>query len=242
LELWEIERYGRDSYRDADYVSVYGMRPTEWYARGVRLLGRTAVECTRDELADSIARDVAAIAAIASARLLIIDAFAGSANTLHWMLRRLPGAAAIGFELDVRVFELTRSNLAHLAIPIELANADYLGGLSRLSPAGNDLVIAFVAPPWGEALSADAGLDLRRTLPPIATIIDAISDRFDRNRLLFAVQIYERVDAASLADLKGRFDWSGAHVYQLNAPGQNHGIVLGTRGWSPSAGGVGPVT
>ena len=25
LELWEVERYGRDSYGDPDYVSVYGL-------------------------------------------------------------------------------------------------------------------------------------------------------------------------------------------------------------------------
>ena len=27
LELWEVRRYGTDSYGDADYVSIYGMRP-----------------------------------------------------------------------------------------------------------------------------------------------------------------------------------------------------------------------
>jgi hypothetical protein len=47
LELWEVQRYGIDSYDDADYVAIYGMRPVEWYAKAVRLLGRTAVECTR---------------------------------------------------------------------------------------------------------------------------------------------------------------------------------------------------
>ena len=31
LELWEVERYGRDSFGDADYVCVYGLRPQGWY-------------------------------------------------------------------------------------------------------------------------------------------------------------------------------------------------------------------
>src|SRR4030095_16171357 len=62
LELWEVQRYGSDSYGDADYVSVYGLRPADWYGRGVRLLGRTAVECTRDALADAIGKDVARVA------------------------------------------------------------------------------------------------------------------------------------------------------------------------------------
>src|SRR5215471_2329422 len=48
LDLWEVRRYGSDSYGDEDYVSIYGMRPADWHGRGARLLGRTAVECTRD--------------------------------------------------------------------------------------------------------------------------------------------------------------------------------------------------
>ena len=65
LEMWEVERYGVDSYGDPDYVSVYGMRPADWYAKGVRLLGRTAVECTRDAVADAIGKDVGGVAALA---------------------------------------------------------------------------------------------------------------------------------------------------------------------------------
>jgi hypothetical protein len=48
LSLAEVEQYGLDSFGDADYVSIYGMKPREWYGCGIRLLGRTAVECTRD--------------------------------------------------------------------------------------------------------------------------------------------------------------------------------------------------
>jgi hypothetical protein len=45
LTLSEIEQYGRDSFADANYISIYGMPPREWYRHGIRLLGRTAVEC-----------------------------------------------------------------------------------------------------------------------------------------------------------------------------------------------------
>ena len=58
LELWEVERFGRDSFDDPDAVSLYGMRPAEWYGRGVRVLGRTAVEAARDPLAQRIAATV----------------------------------------------------------------------------------------------------------------------------------------------------------------------------------------
>lgn len=63
LELWEVERCGSHSYGDTDYVSIHGMRPADWHAKGARLLGRTAVECTRDNLGDAIAKNVAAIVA-----------------------------------------------------------------------------------------------------------------------------------------------------------------------------------
>ena len=110
LELSEVQRYGLDSYGDADYVSIYGMPPTDWYAKGIRLLGRTAVECTRDRLADAIGQDVALTLATVSpaARAFVIDPFVGSGNTLYWLLRHLAAARGIGFEVDATVFQLTR--------------------------------------------------------------------------------------------------------------------------------------
>lgn len=86
LDLPEIHRFGIDSYGDANYVSIYGLQPAQWHACGIRLLGRTAVECTRDELASAIGRDVAALT-LDSAHALIVDPFAGSGNTLYWLLR-----------------------------------------------------------------------------------------------------------------------------------------------------------
>lgn len=53
LELWEVLRYGTDTFGDANYLSIYGLQPAEWYARGIRLLGRTAVECTPDHVANA---------------------------------------------------------------------------------------------------------------------------------------------------------------------------------------------
>ena len=237
LALWEVERYGIDSYGDPDYVTIYGMRPAEWHAQGVRLLGRTAVECTRDALGDAIAKDVAAIAATAppGAGILVIEPFAGSGNTLYWLLRHLPGARGLGIERDEGVFQLTRQNLAALGLPIEVLNTDFLTALGSAVVAHDQLLVAFIAPPWGDALQRGLGLDLRRTRPPIAEIVDFLSDTFGQNRLLCGIQVFETVDAVSLAELKSRFDWSALRIYHLNAPGENHGLLLGTRGWVPQA-------
>jgi hypothetical protein len=234
LELWEVETYGIDSYHDADYVSVYGMRPADWYAKGVRLLGRTAVECTRDRLGDAIGKDVAAAAAIAPpvAGTLAVDLFAGSGNTLYWLMRHMPGARGLGFELDAGVYRLTYQNLAALALPIDILNTDYRTGMTDISAAADELLIAFIAPPWGDALDKTHGLDLRRTTPSILEIVDFLFNAFTQNRLLCAIQVFEAIDSASLAELRSRFDWSTLHVYALNAPGQNHGILLGSKRWA----------
>jgi hypothetical protein len=235
LDLWEVQRYGTDSYGDADYVSIYGLQPTDWYAKGIRLLGRTAVELTRDVLGHPIGKDVAEVIAKArhTAGVVMVDPFAGSGNTLYWLLRHLPGARGVGFELDQGVFRLTRQNLGILALPIEVLNVDYRAGLADVSLTADQLVVAFIAPPWGDALDPVHGLNLRRTTPPIAEVVEFLIHVFPNNRLLCAIQLYERVEAGSLADLQTRFDWSALRVYDLNAPGENHGILLGARGWVP---------
>jgi hypothetical protein len=237
LELAEVQRYGAESFGDPNYVSLYGLHPNDWYARGVRILGRTAVECTRDELADLIGRDVAALTSPASgvpAKVVVIDPFAGSANTLVWLSRYLPGARLVGFELDPDVFALTHRNLSLLELPIDYRYADYTDGLAQLSIGPEELVVAFVAPPWGHALSAEHGLDLRCTLPPVADIIEVFRDRFPQ-RSLFAIQTVERLVRDSLDELRGHFDWSAVRTYDLGTPGDNHGLLLGTSRWTPTA-------
>ena len=237
LELSEVQRYGMDSYGDPDYVSIYGMRPPDWHAKGARVLGRTAVECTRDGLGDAIGKDVAAIAAPCpdTSGMLVVDPFAGSGNTLYWLLRHLPGARGVGFESDIGVFGLTRQNIAALGLPIDILNLDYLSGLTGVSAASGELLITFIAPPWGNAFDSTSGLDLQRTTPPITDIVDFLLHRFSRNRLLCVIQVYEIVAPVSMVEVRARFDWSTARIYELDVRGQNHGILLGTKGWAPAS-------
>jgi len=231
LDLPDIQRFGIDSYGDANYVSIYGLQPAEWYARGIRLLGRTAVECTRDELASTIARDVAALADH-TAQAFVVDPFAGSGNTLYWLLRHLPGAHGLGFELDPGVFDLTRRNLLIMGLPIEVLNLDYVAGLSRIHAAPGSPLVVFVAPPWGKALDPVNGLDLRHTEPPVTGIVDRLQRDFAHCRLVCVIQVHESIQPESLTELQARFDWHRLRMYDLNAPGQNHGIILGTNGWN----------
>jgi hypothetical protein len=235
LELWEVQRYGTDSFGDANHVSLFGMPPADWFVRGIRVLGRTAVECTGDALAGAIARDVADLAASArpTSDTLVIDPFAGSGNTLFWLQRRLLGSQGLGLELDPGVYALTKRNLASLGVPVEVVNIDCAAGLAAVAEPVDGLVVVFVAPPWGAALDPDGSLDLRQTKPPVTEVVDLLIRCFPHTLLLVAVQIYEKVEPASLSELRGRFDWSDHHVYDLSKAGQNHGVMLGTRRWHP---------
>jgi hypothetical protein len=234
LSLSEIEQYGLDSFCDTDYVSIYGMPPREWYGCGIRLLGRTAVECTRDPLVDCIGRDVASVARrMASEHLVVIDPFAGSCNTLFWILRHLPNSEGIAFESDPLVFDLTHRNLAMLGLRIELLKGDYARLLDRCRVPEDLGVVAFIAPPWGSALDEVQGLDLNRTTPPMGEIIEQVVRRFSEQKMLFAVQVYEKVSAPSLNQVRAHFEWSELCIYDINEKGRNHGILLGSKGWAP---------
>jgi 16S rRNA G966 N2-methylase RsmD len=235
LALWEVLQYGRDSFGDPDYVAVYGLRPADWYARGVRILARTAVECTRDTLADRIGRDVAALAARAPtmAGSAVLDLLAGSANTLYWIARHTSPQHAVGFEQDARVFDLTRRNLAIVEVDLTLTHSGFDEGLVATHIADDHLLIVFIAPPWGDALSVTAGLDLRHTTPPTPRIIDRIAHTFPDHKVLLAIQIHESVVMDSVTASTALCAWSSLNTYDLNTAGQNHGLLLGTLGWTP---------
>ena len=127
VELWEVEKFGRDSFGDPDAVSLYGMRPAEWYGRGIRILARTTLEAVRDPLGARIGKDVARVAASApaGAAVGIVDTFAGSGNGLYSIRLHVPGAEGIGFEFEPAIFAMTQRNLAWLDAPIRLFNGDF---------------------------------------------------------------------------------------------------------------------
>ncbi|HEX7992857.1 MAG TPA: hypothetical protein VF506_02990, partial [Streptosporangiaceae bacterium] len=187
----EVERYGSENFSDPDYVSLYGLRPEDWYARGVRIAGRTAVECTRDRLADLIGRDIASRAGRNAGSVpLVVDLFAGSANTLYWIKHHLPAARAVGFELDDTVFALADANLRLVGADVEIVHESYETGLPALLMPPEGTVVVFVAPPWGRALRADSGLDLRATTPPMAQVLRFCKQTLGSRPVLCAIQIF----------------------------------------------------
>ena len=233
IELWEVEKFGRDSFGDPDAVSLYGMRPAEWYAKGVRILARTALEAVRDPLGDRIGRDVARVVATAPPGSVfgVVDPFAGSCNGLYSILRHLPGVEGIGFEAEPTIFEMSARNIASLGAPIRLHQGDYgaLVGQHRFL-AGHRIVV-FLAPPWADALNAATGLDLSRTKPPIREIIADFEKVYAASPIMYVVEVHERLVPEPLAALRAGFEWSELSIYDLAGPTGRHGVLLGTRRW-----------
>jgi hypothetical protein len=173
IELWEIEKYGRDCFGDPDHVHLYGMTPQEWYERGVRILARTCLEAVKDPLGNKIGEDVAEVVTRPSSSrpVGVVDPFAGSCNGLYAILRHLPGAKGIGFEVEPAVFDLTTRNMAHLKAPIELVQGSYKDLVGSKKHPVDHRVVVFLAPPWGDALHPVTGLHLDRTKPAILEIV-----------------------------------------------------------------------
>jgi hypothetical protein len=209
------------------------MRPAEWYAKGVRILARTTLEAVRDPLGNRIGADVARIAAMTPQGTVfgVVDCFAGSCNALYSILQHLPGAEGIGFEFEPVVFEMSARNIASLDASIRLFNGDYrqLLGEHRFPPGNR--IVAFLAPPWADALSVETGLDLGRTKPPIAEVVADIGRTYPDVPILYIVEVHERVVPAPLAVLRAGFEWSELNIYALAGPTGRHGVLLVTRRW-----------
>jgi hypothetical protein len=171
------------------------MVPTAWYAQGIRLLGRTAVECTRDGLANRVARDIAGIAARRpkTTPFTVVDPFAGSCNTLYWILPYVPNSQGLACEFDRQVYEVTKCNIAGLNRTIDLQHGDYrsIRAARHISP--DHTLIFFVAPPWGKALNEVVGLDLQHTTP-ITNVVGYVRRTYRSQKVLLAIQVYEKVD------------------------------------------------
>jgi hypothetical protein len=219
LELWEVERFGRDSFDDPDAVSLYGMRPAEWYGRGVRVLGRTAVEAARDPLAKRIAAVVVETASKAPSDLapVVVDPFAGSCNALLWIVRGLPRGVGVGFEFDDEIFRLTSRNLTAIGAPIDLLHGDCRSLIGERRFPGRQPIVAPLAPPWGDALNPKSGLDLSRTKPPVSEMIDVFERAYPENPILYVIETHERLAPEPLAHLRDNFDWSELEMFDRPA-------------------------
>jgi hypothetical protein len=204
----------------------------QWHARGVRILARTTLEAVRDPLGARIGQNVARVAAKApvGSTLAIVDAFAGSCNGLFSILRDIPTAEGLGFELEQAIFDMSTHNIALLPASIRLVHGDYRTLLSQYRFPASRWVVALLAPPWADALSAETGLDLDRTKPPMGEIIDDFERVYPQNPVLYVVEVHEHLTPRPLEKLRAKFDWS-EQTYDIPGPTGRHGLLLGAKRW-----------
>jgi hypothetical protein len=184
LSLSDVMEAGRVMTGDPNGMAFYGLAPAVWYARGVRLLGRTCVEATPDVTARPIARTVHALLG-QPPRVGVVDLFAGSGNLMLHVARAL-SAPAWGLEADPAVWRQTDINLRVVGAPACVRLGDWQSYFA--APLDVDTTVYLLSPPWGDAFSFASGLDLTRTNPPIPSIVDTIASRDRSTRCYAAVQ------------------------------------------------------
>ena len=91
--------------------------------------------------------------------------------------------------------------------------------------------MVFLGPPWGDALTASAGLDLGRTRPPVAEIVDDFERVYPNSPILYVVEAHERLGPESLTALRRKFTESDVQVYDIAAPHGRRAMLFGSNRW-----------
>lgn len=209
LTLAEVKEMSTAFYGGPDRLSLYGMTPAQWYGRGVRILGRTAVECSIDGESAIMAREAAAFAQrfFPLEAPIVIDPFAGSGNLLFHIGKALGARDSVGWENDPLIHGMTERNLQAAGVPCRVALGDGVQLASRderLRQAAQPLLV-LLSPPWGAGFSFEHGLNLAATEPSVFSLLSTFETSLPGRRLFFAVQIHRHTVPSSLATLQQRF-------------------------------------
>ncbi|WP_424104372.1 hypothetical protein [Paraburkholderia sp.] len=207
LPLDLILEAGQAMYGRPDAISLYGRTPVEYFPLGVRLMGRTAIECCIDERAQYLAEEAYRVSQrlFPGERPIVIDLFAGSCNLLFHIARRLNAIEALGFESDANVFALTRRNLEIVQAPVQVHHGDYAACLAQFANPGGAPVVCVVSPPWGAGFNYDMGLDLLRTEPPIDTITNHIHQILWPHNFVVLIQTHRKTVFSSAQQVSAGF-------------------------------------
>ncbi|HYB91568.1 MAG TPA: class I SAM-dependent methyltransferase [Candidatus Binataceae bacterium] len=209
LTYREVRRAGWQLAGNPHDLRLFGLHPIAWYLLGARILGRTAVEVTRDTHAEFLAKSVAETLALAGITISdVIDPFVGSGNLLFHIQRATRAARAIGIDVNADVMELTKRNFARLRKfrrlrlkHLELLRADW-GRAEHY--VGERPTLILLHPPWGEAFDV-RGLDLRRTTPPMAEVLERFSGRVGTAPTVAMLQLHPLMVAESVDEITRQY-------------------------------------
>jgi hypothetical protein len=206
LGLREVRRAaGRLGNGDRNDLRLFGMSTVAWYALGIRIVGRTVIEATRDPQAVFLARAVAAtLRAGAHEVREVIDPFVGSGNVLYHLVKETRASHGVGIELDPVISRLTTHNFDVMRRRMRLRGTEIriqAGDWSQSGAfTGEHSTLFYVSPPWGDAFSA-TGLDLRATEPPIMEILGQIEQSTGDGSVFAAIATFPKVVEESVREV-----------------------------------------
>ena len=206
LGLRETRRAAKRLSGNARDLRLFGMGTLAWYSRGIRILGRTAVEVTRDPQARFLARAAAATLHEHGHKIHdVVDPFVGSGNLLYHVVKETKAARGLGIDVDPKVLELTRLNFARIRKLGRLADAAielYEGDWSQsVGFSYDDATLVIVMPPWGEAYT-EKGLDLRKTNPPVLQLLGQLSAGRGDGSLFALVHVVPHVVVEPIEEIR----------------------------------------
>jgi adenylylsulfate kinase len=238
---WELLSRGDElaSYEDAkrfaavahcDVFSIYGLSIDELWERKIRISCRTLVESTKDEWCHRIIEEQSHVLkqyrAEATGEILVFDPFCGSANLLLHAGRFFGRSRCLGWEKSAVVYENSvhaqgTLGIARTECRIELRSFEELSvpGFASLRPNMSNVVI--IDPPFGDALDDTTGLDLTKTKPPVASIIERWLEFTKEARTLFLVKSHLVLNPASLEPLRAVADLRHVGQCSLTCVGGN---------------------
>lgn len=228
LDLDEVLRAGEKIFDDPNYIQLYGMLPQTYHEMGLRIAGRTAIECTVDRHAVSIANVVRKVMQqhFPEQRLTVVDLFTGSGNLLYHVAEITSASLAIGFESDSSVYNLTRTNFQKLGFQaiFKLGRFQTLFRPNLLPEDQPCIVI--IDPPWDAGFSFDTGLDLGFTSPPVKDILNWVKNQLPHQETICVTKTYELLLEESVQEIASCYHICARGITADFPAGKNVGYLV----------------
>lgn len=220
LSLDEILNVEKLFYETENVLSLFGMTPQKFYEKGIRILGRTSIECTVDSHAMQIADIVKNVRMkhFPHIKPVVIDLFAGSGNLLFHIATALDAQKAIGIEKQQSLYDLTKKNFEIINFKCQMHCGDSLNKLQLLQIPETTPIAVILDPPWGVDFDLEKGLDLLKTEPSIDHLISAVKQEFNSHRVYFFIKIYEKMVKESLEYIRSLFSFSTCNIIECSGP------------------------
>jgi 16S rRNA G966 N2-methylase RsmD len=230
LTLNDILEVGSIFYGGRDLLSLYGMDPFSFNKKGIRLLGRTSIECAIDAQSIQIARFIKNLKDdfFHGKGVVLLDLFAGSGNSLYHITKKINPLESIGIESNEKIYNLTCENLRIVNSNSKLYFGDAFEVIKQLKFPKETPIFVFLDPPWGRGLSSKYGLDLMKTSPSVYKTIIDVQKTLPHNPLIFIIKTYEKMAHYSVVNIVDQFSYSSIKLIPVMDNRFNIGMMVCT--------------